>query len=303
MRCATRCFLCLNKVFRRSFPPFAGCGPAVWKQKQRAGGARDEEEVGLKSIWQKTYSNEPEGVRCISARCSPAFSRLQVGGLTAKALSQLSPNTWPVKPLRRTGRRFLCPALKALLQDVPDPTLDPGGLRAPLLVWFLRITAGWRGLFAQRRSFERALAPGPRWSALPGSAHPFAHSLYPKEKWNHRSEQRKQRINGMEGLAVSPEKQAHNASEPKSNILSLRYLCCLLFSLHSRCSWEPQALFDPILKEALLLCHGRLVPMAMDDTGLREARAADPCASLSLRPHRIENAKAAGSTIGSRPIC
>jgi hypothetical protein len=75
------------------------------------------------------------------------------------------------------------------------------------------------------------------------------------------------------------------------------------YHLHSRCSWEPQALFDPILKEALLLCHGRLVPMAMDDTGLREARAADPCALLSLRPHRIENAKAAGSTIGSQPIC
>lgn len=42
------------------------------------------------------------------------------------------------------------------------------------------------------------------------------------------------------------------------------------YFLHSRCEWEPQALFAPILHRALAYCPGRLVGMAVDDTRLRK---------------------------------
>ena len=42
------------------------------------------------------------------------------------------------------------------------------------------------------------------------------------------------------------------------------------YLLHSRCEWEPQQLFQPILKRALAYCPQRLVGVALDDTRLRK---------------------------------
>jgi hypothetical protein len=42
------------------------------------------------------------------------------------------------------------------------------------------------------------------------------------------------------------------------------------YFLHSRCQWDPQQLFQPILKRALAYCPQRLVGVAMDDTKLRK---------------------------------
>jgi DDE superfamily endonuclease len=42
------------------------------------------------------------------------------------------------------------------------------------------------------------------------------------------------------------------------------------YFLHSRCQWEPQQLFQPILKRALAYCPQRLVGVAIDDTKLRK---------------------------------
>ena len=40
------------------------------------------------------------------------------------------------------------------------------------------------------------------------------------------------------------------------------------YFLHSRCEWQPQELFRPILERALAYCPGRLVGVAVDDTRL-----------------------------------
>jgi hypothetical protein len=42
------------------------------------------------------------------------------------------------------------------------------------------------------------------------------------------------------------------------------------YFLHSRCHWEPQQLFRPVLKRALAYCPQRLVGVALDDTRLRK---------------------------------
>jgi DDE superfamily endonuclease len=42
------------------------------------------------------------------------------------------------------------------------------------------------------------------------------------------------------------------------------------YFLHSRCQWEPQQLFRPILRRALVYCPQRLVGVAVDDTRLRK---------------------------------
>jgi hypothetical protein len=42
------------------------------------------------------------------------------------------------------------------------------------------------------------------------------------------------------------------------------------YFLHSRAHWNPQALFDPMVREALRHCPGRLVGVAVDDTRLRK---------------------------------
>jgi hypothetical protein len=42
------------------------------------------------------------------------------------------------------------------------------------------------------------------------------------------------------------------------------------YFLHSRCRWEPQQLFAPILKRALPYCTGRYIGVAADDTRLHK---------------------------------
>jgi hypothetical protein len=42
------------------------------------------------------------------------------------------------------------------------------------------------------------------------------------------------------------------------------------YLLHSRCQWEPQQLFRPVLRRALAYCPQRLVGVAIDDTRLRK---------------------------------
>jgi len=42
------------------------------------------------------------------------------------------------------------------------------------------------------------------------------------------------------------------------------------YKLHSRSQWQPQSLFEPILKEAIALCTGKFLPFGSDDTRLRK---------------------------------
>ena len=42
------------------------------------------------------------------------------------------------------------------------------------------------------------------------------------------------------------------------------------YKLHSRCRWQPQDLFDPIFKDAIQICQGKLLPLGTDDTRLRK---------------------------------
>ena len=42
------------------------------------------------------------------------------------------------------------------------------------------------------------------------------------------------------------------------------------YFLHSRAEWNPHALFEPIVREALRYCRGRLVGVAVDDTRLKK---------------------------------
>lgn len=56
------------------------------------------------------------------------------------------------------------------------------------------------------------------------------------------------------------------------------------YFLHSRAQWDPQALFAPLLKEALTFCPGRLVGIAVDDTRLRKTGRSIPQAAWGRDP-------------------
>jgi len=56
------------------------------------------------------------------------------------------------------------------------------------------------------------------------------------------------------------------------------------YFLHSRCQWEPQQLFQPILRRALPYCPQRLVGVAIDDTRLRKTGRAIPQAFYQRDP-------------------
>jgi hypothetical protein len=43
------------------------------------------------------------------------------------------------------------------------------------------------------------------------------------------------------------------------------------YKLHARSQWQAQELFDPVLKEALEMCKGRLLPVGTDDTRTRKS--------------------------------
>ena len=100
-----------------------------------------------------------------------------------------------------------------------------------LLGTFLEITRGWRAVFPQERSSMRAIR-----QAL-GSLVCLGRRTVTRIIWTNGGEQRSW---GAE------------------------------YFLHSRCRWEPQQLFAPILKQALPFCAGRYVGVAADDTRLHK---------------------------------
>jgi hypothetical protein len=56
------------------------------------------------------------------------------------------------------------------------------------------------------------------------------------------------------------------------------------YFLHSRCQWEPQALFATVLRRARAYCPGRLVGVAVDDTRLRKTGRVIPQAFYQRDP-------------------
>jgi len=100
-----------------------------------------------------------------------------------------------------------------------------------LLSEFLAITADWRSVFPQQRTFVRGVR-----QAL-GSLVCLGRRCLTRIIWT----------NGGQDRSWSAE-----------------------YFLHSRCQWEPQQLFRPILKSALQYCPQRLVGVALDDTKLRK---------------------------------
>jgi len=56
------------------------------------------------------------------------------------------------------------------------------------------------------------------------------------------------------------------------------------YFLHSRCAWQPQALFQPIVQRALAYCPSRLVGVAVDDTRLAKTGRCIPQAFYQRDP-------------------
>ncbi len=101
-----------------------------------------------------------------------------------------------------------------------------------LLAAWLDIAAGWRPVFPQSRTFQRAVR-----QAL-GSLVCLGRRCLSRIIWT----------NGGQHRSWSAE-----------------------YFLHARCEWQPQELFRPILQRALVYCPGRLVGVAVDDTRLPKA--------------------------------
>ena len=100
-----------------------------------------------------------------------------------------------------------------------------------LLGTFLEIVRGWDDVFPQERSCRRAIR-----QAL-GSLVCLGRRTVSRIIWTNGGEQRSW---GAE------------------------------YFLHSRCQWDPQQLFAPILEQALRFCTGRYVGVAADDTRLHK---------------------------------
>jgi hypothetical protein len=100
-----------------------------------------------------------------------------------------------------------------------------------LLAAFLSIVEDWQGVFPQQRTYQRAVR-----QAL-GSLTCLGRRCLSRIIWT----------NGGQHHSWSAE-----------------------YFLYSRCQWEPQQLFRPILKRALPHCPQRLVGVALDDTTLRK---------------------------------
>ena len=100
-----------------------------------------------------------------------------------------------------------------------------------LLESFLETVQEWTDVFPQRRSFERALR-----QALGGLVC-LGRRTISRIIWT----------NGRQRLGWASE-----------------------YFLHSRCQWDPQKLFCPILKRALPWCSGNYIGVAVDDTRLHK---------------------------------
>ena len=114
-----------------------------------------------------------------------------------------------------------------------------------LLSEFLNITQDWRDVFPQQRTFERALRQAT------GALVCMGRRCLSRIIWT----------NGGHTRSWSAE-----------------------YFLHSRCRWEPQALFRPMLKRALAFCPQRLVGVALDDTRLRKTGRSIPQAFYQRDP-------------------
>jgi len=114
-----------------------------------------------------------------------------------------------------------------------------------LLTEFLAIVQDWRDVFPQQRTFERATR-----QAL-GSLLCLGRRCLSRIIWT----------NGGQHRSWSAE-----------------------YFLYSRCPWEPQHLFRPILKGALERCPQRLVGVAVDDTRLRKTGRSIPQAFYQRDP-------------------
>lgn len=100
-----------------------------------------------------------------------------------------------------------------------------------LLATFLEIASGWHTSFPQTRTFHRAVR-----QAL-GSLVCLGRRCLSRIIWT----------NGGQHRSWGAE-----------------------YFLHSRCEWQPQELFRPVLQRALAYCPRRLVGVAVDDTRLRK---------------------------------
>jgi hypothetical protein len=114
-----------------------------------------------------------------------------------------------------------------------------------LLSEWLSITQDWRAVFPQQRSFKRAVR-----QAL-GSLVCLGRRCLTRIIWT----------NGGQHRSWSAE-----------------------YFLYSRCQWDPQELFRPILKRALEYCPQRLVGVALDDTRLRKTGRCIPQAFYQRDP-------------------
>lgn len=114
-----------------------------------------------------------------------------------------------------------------------------------LLATFLAITADWRRVFPQARTTQRAIR-----QAL-GSLICLGRRCLSRIIW----------ANGRQDLSWSGE-----------------------YALHSRCQWDPQTLFAPILERVVPFCRGRLVGVAVDDTRLRKTGRCIPQAAYHRDP-------------------
>jgi hypothetical protein len=114
-----------------------------------------------------------------------------------------------------------------------------------LLAAFLSIVEDWRGVFPQQRTYQRAVR-----QAL-GSLVCLGRRCLSRIIWT----------NGGQQRSWSAE-----------------------YFLHSRCQWEPQQLFQPILKRALAYCPQRLVGVALDDTKLKKTGRSIPQAFYQRDP-------------------
>ena len=114
-----------------------------------------------------------------------------------------------------------------------------------LLSEFLAITQDWRCVFPQQRTFQRAVRQGL------GSLVCLGRRCLSRIIWT----------NGGQNRSWGAE-----------------------YLLHSRCEWQPQELFRPILKRALTYCPRRLVGVALDDTRLRKIGRCIPQAFYQRDP-------------------
>ncbi len=116
---------------------------------------------------------------------------------------------------------------------------------ATLLGTFLGIVAPWRDVFPQRRTYRRAVRQAV------GSLLCLGRRCLSRIIWTH----------GGQHRSWSAE-----------------------YFLHSRCHWEPQALFQAILTRARPLCRGRLVGVAVDDTRVHKTGRCIPQAAYHRDP-------------------